>query len=139
LTGRPVLAVVESGRGGAFDPTPIEAAALLRRAGITPNGGRALTLVPLRESLLPRTVPSAPGAVETNGDGGVTAVHPIRDFGDAAAIVATDAPTALLAEAGRTTADELRRVIRLIEDAGGTVAGVVLVCHGDRQARSAWS
>ena len=139
LTGRPVLAVVESGRGGAFDPTPIEAAALLRRAGITPNGGRALTLVPLRESLLPQAVPSLPGAVEANGDGGVMAVRPIRDFGDAAAIVATDAPTALLAEAGHTTADEVRRAIRLIEDAGGTVAGVVLVCHGDRQARSAWS
>jgi uncharacterized protein involved in exopolysaccharide biosynthesis len=139
VTGRPVLAVIEAGRGGVIDLSPVEMAALLRRAGITPNGGRALTLVPLRAALVPTTAALPPGTVDAIGDGGVTAVHPIRDFGDAAAIVATDAPTALLAEAGRTTADELRRVIRLIEDAGGTVAGVVLVCHGDRQARSAWS
>jgi uncharacterized protein involved in exopolysaccharide biosynthesis len=136
---RPVLAVVETGRAGGFGLSSTETAALLRRAGIVPNGGRALTLVPLRDALVPKTALLPPGSPDANGDGAVETVRPVRDFGDAATIVASDAPAALLAEAGRTTTEELRRVARLIEDAGGTVAGVILVCHGDREARSAWS
>jgi len=140
---RPVLAVVEIGRGSTFALSSIETAALLRRAGISANGGRALTLVPLRETLVPKVAALPPGATGTEpgqgDDNAVETVAPIRGFADAATVVATDAPAALLIEAGRTTTGELRRVIRLIEEAGGTVAGVVLVCRGDREARSAWS
>jgi hypothetical protein len=136
---RPVLAVVEAGQAGDFGLSPIETAALLRRAGIVPNGGRALTLVPLRDALVPKTALLPPGQPDGNGDGSVQAVRPVRDFGDAATIVASDAPAALLVESGRSTTEELRRVVRLIEDAGGSVAGVILVCRGGREARSAWS
>lgn len=151
--GRPVLAVLDMPDGAPPALSPLEISALLRRAGITPNGGRALTLVPMRGGAVAATagarhVASAAeagsgAALSTEvgarpGDGAVVSVRPIADFGDAATVVAGDAPAALLAEAGRTTASELRRVARMIEDAGGTVAGVILVCRGPRQARSAW-
>jgi uncharacterized protein involved in exopolysaccharide biosynthesis len=133
----PVLGVVEAGRGSRVDLSPTETAALLRRAGIAPNGGRALTLVPMRDALVPRLgLPAGPE--ERSEDGSVGAVRPIRDIEDAAS-TASGAPVALLVEAGRTTTGELRRVARLIDDAGGTVAGVILVCRPGREARSAWS
>lgn len=134
----PVLGVIEVPRASRLAMSPVETAALLRKAGIVPNGGRALTLVPTRDTLLARLALPAATAGDSGDDGSVAAVRPIHDIEDAASTAAS-APAALLVEAGRTTTAELQRVARLIEDAGGKVAGVILVCRPGREARSVWS
>lgn len=107
---------------------------MARRAGAHGNGG-ALNLVPVDGGKAVREL--------ANGAGGTDSVRlrarpPVHDFRDASALANEAVPTVLVIEAGRTNREALRRAARLIEEAGGTVAGAVLVCTREKEARYAW-
>lgn len=127
--GRPVLAVVGPAPGDTFQLDRAELETLARWTGAARNGG-AMSLVPAgREGPVRKPSDTVP-ELRIHG--------PIHGFRDAARVAREDAPTVLLVEAGRTTRAELDRTASLIEQAGGAVAGAILICATERDARQAW-
>jgi orotate phosphoribosyltransferase len=103
--------------------------ALARRVGMAyPQG--AIKLIPLGPERTAREL--------ANETPGLAARKGIHDFRDAAALTSEEGPVVLLVESGRTTRHELLRTVRLIEDAGGSVAGAFLVCHTKKELKRAW-
>ncbi len=121
--GRPPLTVgpVE----GATELDPAEVRLLAGRDG---TGNEVVHMVPVNGT---GPVPGIAGPRLRMGE----SIHGLRD---AAALAAEGGPVVLVVEAGRTRRDELRRTAGWIEEAGGTVAGAILVLRTARDARIAW-
>jgi len=126
---RPLLATVgPPGEGGRLLDDQV-AEVLARRTG-TPYPDGAISLVPLGKGQTAWAL--------AEGTGGLRARKPVLDFRDAAALAAEGAPAVLVVEAGNTTGRELRRTARLIEEAGGSVVGAILVCRNGKELQRAW-
>jgi uncharacterized protein involved in exopolysaccharide biosynthesis len=129
VLGRPLLATVgppwEEDRRLAGPVVE----AMARRAGI-PHPPEAIHLVPVGHERSAREL--------AEGAGGLRPWEPVRDFRAAAKLAAVGAPAVLLVEAGITTGRDLMRTARLIHEAGGSVAGAILVCRTERELRRAW-
>lgn len=142
--GRPLLAVVTPRPDGGLRLDGLEVEALARRAGASRNG-RTLSLVALDREEAARAlangagIASEPGLPE-DGSGAVRllALGPALDLRGATAVADAGAPAILVLQAGETTREAAGRAARLIEEAGGTVAGAILICRNDREARRAW-
>lgn len=127
--GRPLLAVVGPRAAGAPGMEPAMVEALARRSGARSNGGK-VALVAVEEGDSARQI--------AEGNAELRPRDPVRDFGQAVQLAGEHAPVVLVVEAGRTTRSGLRRVARLIEEAGGTVVGAVLSCESQQDQQRAW-
>lgn len=124
--GGPVLAVVGPPTNGKYRLDAAETRLLERRAGAADRG---LTVIP---------VDGAPSFEPEGPDVQLRRLGPLERFSDAATAAVSDAPAVLVVEAGRTRRAEVRRAARWIEEAGGSLAGAILLCDSDRAVRRAW-
>lgn len=122
LTGAPLLAVWTDGLSPAEVDTIREAT------------GGACTLVACvgAEAEAPSLAAGLVGAVRTAGP------ELVDGFAAAAAVARRGDPALLLVRVGATSETDLARVVALIREAGGTVAGTVAVCSSARAAERVW-
>jgi hypothetical protein len=154
LTGAPVLAALVAGRDGGLQLTPSERKAL---AGVG-SAGERLLLAPVGDSApaealahlleeapalawsatgrwedaLPAAAPR-PRAVEVGPE-------PVS-YAAAAELVAgagAGGEIVLVIRHGRTSRDALRRAEGLLREAGGVVAGVVVIAGTERERDAVW-
>ncbi len=121
LTGAPVLAAPVA-RGGALMLGGEELRALLGSSG----SARSFVLAPGAEpwkDAVAREVGAPEGAVRG-----------IAGFADALALA--DSPAVIVVTAGRTPETAIRRIVSLLGEAGGSVAGSLVVCRSAREASS---
>lgn len=148
--GLPVLAAGVGRRPGELSFTPAEARAVLGYADADERGFARLTLAPVGEEASAHEIARAlresvageaaerPGAAP--GTAPVTLVAPRVDgFAAARAAAAEGAPVVLAVEHGRTPRWELRRAARLLDEAGGRVIGVIVLCDRARDAAAVWT
>ena len=149
-TGAPVVAVALADlRGMTFTPEEAHAVLMAARAAV---GGEAVTLLTLAAADEPalaveaaRALGAAFAAAEAERRGaelGAPPVHaaPALDrFSSAAAAVAAGAPVMLVVRHGRTTQDAAMRAAALLREAGGALAGAVMVCSRARDVGEVWS
>ncbi len=148
--GVPVVAVAVAGPGGlAFAAE--EARAVLAAAWAAAGGDAVtrLTLATADEPALAveaaRALGAAFAAEEAERRGaelGAPPVHaaPALDrFSGAAAAAAEGAPVMLVVRQGRTTWDAATRAAVLLREAGGALAGAVMVCSRARDVGDVWS
>lgn len=134
--GAPLLAAVPWSANGAGAPASREVTSVLLRAG----GGSASELVvtPVDGRIAPAQV-AAWLAPDEAGNGPRIRTGPSpTTYGAAAEATGQGASVALLAVRGRTRLDELRRAANRLEEAGGRVAGVILVCPGKDRVEDVW-
>jgi uncharacterized protein involved in exopolysaccharide biosynthesis len=132
----PVLAIAVRRHDG-LEVAAGEAAALHHM----PGGGPARTdgrvaIVTVDEESLAREVAAA-----MDGSPEAPTVSPgrrIDSFGKAVAASAGGAPMVFAVESGRTARRTLERAADLVRQAGGTVAGAIVVVRSQRQASSLW-
>jgi hypothetical protein len=140
----PVLAVtLAPGTGLPFLSDP-EVRAVARHAGT--NGGSArVSVAPVEPDSRSQRIAHALANGEEHRNRQSTVRHlpvldvipPIADFASAAA--ADGGSVALVVHYGRTRRDALARACRLLEAAGATVAGAIVVCERERDATAVWS
>src|SRR5690606_33782151 len=148
--GVPVVAVALAEiRGLTFAPE--EARAVLAAARAAAGGGAVSrrTLAAADETALAveaaRALSAAFAAEEAGRRGaelGAPSVHaaPALDrFSGAAAAVAEGAPVMLVVRQGRTTWDAAMRAAALLREAGGALAGAVMVCSRAHEVGDVWS
>lgn len=104
---------------------------LLGDGSATGRGGSRVALVPVDEGPLA-------GDVAAALNGAVRAGRRVENFAGAVAAVADSAPVVFVLEWGRTGRAELERAAALVRQAGGRVAGAILVVPSARQASAVW-
>lgn len=123
---RPVLAVVGPPTNGKVRLGAAEIRLLARRTGGATD--RGINVIPVNGT----------PTFEVEGAVQLRQLEPLGSFRDAATAGIGDAPSVLVVEAGHTRREELRRAARWIEEAGGSVAGAILVCDSARDVHLAW-
>jgi len=148
-TGVPVVAVALAGPGGLTFAAE-EALAVLAAARAAAGGSvTALTLAAADEAELAmeaaRALSAALAAEEAARRGAELGAPPVRiapvmdRFSGAVAAVAAGAPVMLVVRHGRTTRDAATRAAALLREAGGALAGAVMVCPRARDVGEVWS
>lgn len=148
--GAPVLAAVPWARNGAPTIRPHDVDAVLFRAETAGAGPPELVLAPVDAGSLPADLAGAlagvPHPAPADGRNGpeapararVTVVPPLVNFAAAAEAAGRGVPVTLLAVRGRTRAEDLQRAANLLAEAGGTVAGAILVCSDTGTLEDVW-
>ena len=149
-TGAPVVAVALAGPSGLTFAAE-EARAVLVAARAAAGGGELtlLTLAAADESALAVEAARALGAAFATEEAarrgaelGAPPVHaaPALDrFSSAAAAAVEGAPVMLVVRHGRTTRGAATRAVALLREAGGALAGAVMVCSRARDVGEVWS
>jgi hypothetical protein len=134
LLGAPVLGIARAWRHD-LDLPAVDVAAVLRRAG-----PRFAVAAVDAETTVAADVARVLSSGDERGDTlpDVTFADPIDRFG-AAARVAEIGPVVLVLRAAHTHTDAVARARALLEDAGATVAGAVLVVVGRRVPADVWT
>jgi uncharacterized protein involved in exopolysaccharide biosynthesis len=123
LTGAPVLAT-PVGRRASFPLTDAERSAI-----------DAVATAPVLVPIAGAERWSAAAASSLGRD--PSSVARVVDYASARA--AATSPAVLVVAAGRTSEHAVRRTVELIREAGGSVAGSIVVCRSAREAEGMWS
>ncbi len=156
ITEAPVLGVAVRGKDG-LRFTAQELGAVVQHASANGRGPLRIVIAPvgaarsqdlvgvLRDALAGRAGytddanPPRPLGLSTGSSPEVVQAASLVDFASASAAAATQAPIALVVEAGRTTSDELARAAALITQAGGRIGGTIVVCASPKRAAEVWA
>jgi uncharacterized protein involved in exopolysaccharide biosynthesis len=141
--GAPVLAVTVAPRSGLPFLSDSEIRAVARNAGTNGSFSR-VAVAPVEPDTRAQRIAHA----LANGDemrqstavqrvSALEALPAIENFATAAA--ADGGAVALVVHYGRTRRDALARACRLLEAAGATVAGAIVVCEHERDTTAVWS
>ena len=131
LTGAPVLAAGVVGRGAPS--LTAEDATAIRRAAARDGNGR-LTIASVCDGTDPVPVIEALSAL---GEGDFFPAT-LSAYSAAAAAASDGAQVVLLVRAGRTRREQVSRAVRLVEDAGGRIAGTIVAGDGAGDVRAVW-
>jgi hypothetical protein len=64
---------------------------------------------------------------------------PVTSYAAARAALAQGGPVLLAVVRGRTALPDVERAVRLLREAGGAAAGMVVVCRTEREAGELWA
>jgi hypothetical protein len=117
-------ALLTVARGGDAGPAPIVVASVDRNGGV----GAADQV---------RAVLAAAGWEGSGRD--VRVVPPVVSFAAASEALAQGGPLLLALVQGRTALPDVERAVRLLQEAGGRAAGMVVVCRSEQEAGELWS
>lgn len=146
ITGAPVVATPLRRKGGKVELDPDERRALrglargrdasgLVLAGLPGDGGEGA-------DLLARALEEEGGGEDAQGRDpsapGVTVVGELGSFARAAAALRAGA-VVLVATLGHSREDRAASAVARIREAGGEVAGTVILCRSEREVREVWS
>lgn len=141
--GAPVLAVTLASRSGLPFLSGPEVRAVVRHAGPERAGSR-VAVAPVESDTRAQRIAHALAngeelrpATEMRHVGGLEALPAIEDFASAAA--ADGGAVALVVHYGITRRDAVARACRLLDAAGATVAGAIVVCEREKDTTAVWS
>jgi uncharacterized protein involved in exopolysaccharide biosynthesis len=141
--GAPVLAVTIAPRSGLPFLSDPEVRAVARHAG--PNGPPArVAVAPVEHDSRSQRIAHALANGEERRPPSTVHQLPVLDvipaIDDFAAAAAADGGSvALVVHYGKTRRDAVARACRLLEAAGATVAGAIVVCERERDTTAVWS
>ena len=136
LTGGPVIAATLADRSGLPVLSEDEVRVVTRHAAM--NGQLRLGIAPIEAGPHAERLSLALSNGDAPPSGAVLTALPVID-NLAAATIATGTRVALIVHVGRTRSDALARSVRLLETAGASVVGAIVVCDRRRDLDALWT
>ena len=136
VTGVPVIAATLAGRAGLPVLSDDEVRAVARHAAT--NGQLRLAIAPIEPGPHAERLSLALSNGAGPPSGAVLTTLPVIDS-LASATLAMGTRVALIVHVGRTRSDALARSVRLLETAGASVVGAIVVCDRRRDLDALWT